>query len=171
MTTPVTLTDGGQSAGQGLKSNHLSFIEVVSQSIGVIAPSGTPGLVIPVVFATTGNGIWLAYAFATIALLIVSLQINGLLITYALVTMATLVFLYRRSELKSVQVLTALAAFALLAVVVVVGTVYLVPAWPYNVLPYIFLGLLLVGVPYFLALRLLAPKRLVEIEAEALGEA
>lgn len=64
------------ASGPGLKSNHLSFIEVVAQSIGVIAPSGTPGLVIPVVFATAGNGTWLAYGFATIALLIVSLQIN-----------------------------------------------------------------------------------------------
>lgn len=64
------------ASGPGLKSNHLSFIEVVAQSIGVIAPSGTPGLVIPVVFATAGNGTWLAYGFATLALLIVSLQIN-----------------------------------------------------------------------------------------------
>ena len=64
------------ASGPGLKSNHLSFIEVVAQSIGVIAPSGTPGLVIPVVFATAGNGTWLAYSFATVALLIVSLQIN-----------------------------------------------------------------------------------------------
>lgn len=69
-------TSPPELAGNKLKSNHLSFIEVVSQSVGVIAPSGTPGLVIPVVFATAGNGTWLAYLFATIALLIVSLQIN-----------------------------------------------------------------------------------------------
>ncbi len=71
--TPILRTT---ASGPGLKSNHLSFIEVVAQSIGVIAPSGTPGLVIPVVFATSGNGTWLAYSFATVALLIVSLQIN-----------------------------------------------------------------------------------------------
>jgi amino acid transporter len=65
-----------QTAGKRLKSNHLGFLEVVSQSIGVIAPSGTPGLVIPVVFATAGNATWLAYLFATVALLVVSLQIN-----------------------------------------------------------------------------------------------
>jgi amino acid transporter len=99
-----------------------------------------------------------------------SLATYGFLVTYALVTVAAPVFLYRRGELKPLHVLTALAAFALLAVVVA-GTVYPVPAWPYNVLPYIFLGLLLVGVLYFLALRLLAPERLAEIEAEALGEA
>lgn len=62
--------------GKGLKRNYLSFSEIVAQSIGTIAPSGTPGLVISVVFATAGNGTWLAYAFATIALLIVAFQIN-----------------------------------------------------------------------------------------------
>lgn len=61
---------------RGLKKNYLSFSEIVAQSIGTIAPSGTPGLVISVVFATAGNGTWLAYVFATIALLIVALQIN-----------------------------------------------------------------------------------------------
>lgn len=34
--------------GKGLKRNYLSFPDVLSQSIGTIAPSGTPGLVIPV---------------------------------------------------------------------------------------------------------------------------
>ncbi len=60
----------------GLRKNHLNFLEVLAQSIGTIAPSGTPGLVIPVVFATAGNGTWLAYLFATVALFIVGLQIN-----------------------------------------------------------------------------------------------
>jgi amino acid transporter len=72
--TLIAAVDHG--GGKKLRSNHLNFIEVVSQSVGVIAPSGTPGLVIPVVFATAGNGTWLAYLFATIALVIVSLQIN-----------------------------------------------------------------------------------------------
>jgi amino acid transporter len=64
------------AAGSGLKKNYLSFPEIAAQSIGTIAPSGTPGLVISVVFATAGNGTWLAYVFATLALLIVALQIN-----------------------------------------------------------------------------------------------
>lgn len=72
-TTVAAVDHGG---GKKLRSNHLNFIEVVSQSVGVIAPSGTPGFVIPVVFATAGNGTWLAYLFATIALVIVGLQIN-----------------------------------------------------------------------------------------------
>lgn len=63
-------------SGNGLKKNYLSFPEIAAQSIGTIAPSGTPGLVISVVFATAGNGTWLSYVFATIALLIVAFQIN-----------------------------------------------------------------------------------------------
>ncbi len=66
----------GTASSGGLKKNYLSFSEIAAQSIGTIAPSGTPGLVISVVFATAANGTWLAYVFATLALLIVALQIN-----------------------------------------------------------------------------------------------
>jgi amino acid transporter len=59
-----------------LRRDYLSFLEVVSQSIATVAPSGTPALVIPVVFAAAGNGTWLAYLFATVALLLVSWNIN-----------------------------------------------------------------------------------------------
>jgi amino acid transporter len=69
-------TSSGVAAAGGLRRNYLSFSEVAAQSVGTIAPSGTPALVVPVVFATAGNGTWLAYAFATVALLIVSIQIN-----------------------------------------------------------------------------------------------
>lgn len=72
--TPYTAATSG--ARGGLKKNYLSFSEIAAQSIGTIAPSGTPGLVISVVFATAGNGTWLAYVIATLALLIVALQIN-----------------------------------------------------------------------------------------------
>ena len=65
------------SRSQGsLKKNHLSFTDVVAQAVGTIAPSGSPALVIPVVFASAGNGTWLAYLFATLALLLLSLNIN-----------------------------------------------------------------------------------------------
>ncbi|WP_208948474.1 APC family permease [Segnochrobactrum spirostomi] len=59
-----------------LAANRLSLPEVVAQSIGTVAPSGTPALVIPVVFAVAGNGTWLAYLFATIALLFVAWSVN-----------------------------------------------------------------------------------------------
>lgn len=98
-----------------------------------------------------------------------SLATYGFLVSYGLVTVAAPAFLYRRGELKPLNLLTAIIAFALLAVAVA-GTVYPIPSWPYNVLPYIFLGLLLLGVVYFLALRIIAPKRLAAVEAEVLGQ-
>lgn len=76
ITSPPVVQTAAPPSSPGLRRNHLSFIEVLAQSIGTIAPSGTPGLVIPVVFATAGNGTWLAYLFATIALVVVGLQIN-----------------------------------------------------------------------------------------------
>src|SRR3954454_4803575 len=66
---------GGSSAGS-LNRDALSFLEVVAQSVANIAPSATPALIIPLVFASAGNGTWLAYALATIALLFVTPQIN-----------------------------------------------------------------------------------------------
>ena len=60
----------------GLRRDCLSFMEVVAQSVANIAPSATPALIVPVVFASAGNGSWIAYAFATIALLLVTYHIN-----------------------------------------------------------------------------------------------
>jgi amino acid transporter len=59
-----------------LKKDTLSFSEVVAQSVANIAPSATPALIIPLVFASAGNGTWLAYAIATVAMLFMSAQIN-----------------------------------------------------------------------------------------------
>jgi len=60
----------------GLRRDCLSFLEVVAQSVANIAPTATPALIIPVVFASAGNGLWIAYAFATVALLLVTYHIN-----------------------------------------------------------------------------------------------
>jgi amino acid transporter len=59
-----------------LRRNCLSFIEVVAQSVANIAPSATPALIIPAVFAITGNTLWFAYAFSTVALLLVTYHIK-----------------------------------------------------------------------------------------------
>ncbi|HEX4046257.1 MAG TPA: APC family permease [Elusimicrobiota bacterium] len=62
---------------RGLKKDALSFSEVVAQSVANIAPSATPALIIPLVFASAGNGTWLAYAIATAAMLFMAAQINA----------------------------------------------------------------------------------------------
>ena len=60
----------------GLRTQCLSFTEVIAQSIANIAPSVGPALGIPLVFATAGNGTWLTYIFATIAVALVGYHIN-----------------------------------------------------------------------------------------------
>lgn len=65
-----------QAPARGLKKDTLSFSEVVAQSVANIAPSATPALIIPLVFASAGNGTWLAYAVATAAMLFMTGQIN-----------------------------------------------------------------------------------------------
>src|ERR1700722_17778813 len=61
-----------------LKKGALSSWEVLAQSVANIAPSATPALIIPLVFASAGNGTWLAYAVATVAMLFMTAQINTL---------------------------------------------------------------------------------------------
>ncbi len=60
----------------GLKSQVLSPLETFGQSVANIAPTGTPTVVIPLVFAAAGVSTWFAYAFALVGILLVSLSIN-----------------------------------------------------------------------------------------------
>ncbi|WP_353069818.1 APC family permease [Tunturibacter empetritectus] len=76
----------------GLRANILSPMETLAQSISTIAPTTTPTMTIPLVFVLAGNGTWLAYLFATVAILLIALCISrfarytscsGSLYTYA----------------------------------------------------------------------------------------
>jgi amino acid transporter len=76
----------------GLRADILSPMETLAQSISTIAPTTTPTMTIPLVFVLAGNGTWLAYIFATAAILLVGLTISrfarhtscsGSLYTYA----------------------------------------------------------------------------------------
>jgi amino acid transporter len=80
------------TAGYGLRCAVLSPVETLAQSISTIAPTTTPAATIPLVCALAGNGTWLAYALATVAVLLVALCISryarqsaspGSLYTYA----------------------------------------------------------------------------------------
>ena len=59
-----------------LRRNYLSLPELIAQSIGLVGVSGGIGVLIPAVFATAGNGTWLAYLFAIVALLFASWSIS-----------------------------------------------------------------------------------------------
>src|SRR5271168_4927874 len=76
----------------GLRADTLSPLETLAQSISTIAPTTTPTMTIPLVFALAGNGTWLAYLLATVAVLLIALCISrfarlsscsGALYTYA----------------------------------------------------------------------------------------
>ncbi|TDV06762.1 APC family permease [Paraburkholderia caballeronis] len=60
----------------GLRRNYLNLPELIAQSIGLVGVSGGIGVLIPAVFATAGNGTWLAYVFAIVALLFSSWSIS-----------------------------------------------------------------------------------------------
>jgi amino acid transporter len=59
----------------GLRHGILSPLETLSQSISAIAPTTSPALTVPLVFALAGNGAWLAYAIACAATLLIALCI------------------------------------------------------------------------------------------------
>jgi amino acid transporter len=65
-----------EKSDYGLKAKCLSFPETLSQSVANISPTLTPVVIVPVVFATAGNGTWLAYLFATVSLVLVGMNIN-----------------------------------------------------------------------------------------------
>ncbi len=56
----------------GLRRETLSPMETLAQSVSTMAPTTTPAATIPLVCALAGNGTWLAYALATIAILLVA---------------------------------------------------------------------------------------------------
>ena len=81
-----------QPSDYGLRTAALSPMETLAQSVSTVAPTTTPVATIPLVCALAGNGTWLAYVLATIAILLVALCISrfaryssspGSLYTYA----------------------------------------------------------------------------------------
>jgi amino acid transporter len=59
-----------------LRANCLNFSELLGQAVALISPTMTAALIIPVMFASTGNMSWLAYALGTVMLLFVAFNLN-----------------------------------------------------------------------------------------------
>jgi amino acid transporter len=64
-----------RAGGYGLRREILSPMETLAQSVSTIAPTTTPVATIPLACALAGNGTWLAYVLATVAILLVALCI------------------------------------------------------------------------------------------------
>lgn len=89
----------------------------------------------------------------------------GFLLAYILISIAAPVYLYRKQELSIFDI--AIAAIAIIFMLIpVVGSVYPVPAAPFNVFPYLFLMYLVVGGGWFLMLRLHSPEIIENMEQE-----
>ena len=64
------------SNSYGLRSDALSPLETLAQSVSTISPTATPVATIPLVCGLAGNGTWLAYLLATSAILLVAVCIS-----------------------------------------------------------------------------------------------
>ena len=60
----------------GLRSNCLNFPEVTSMAVALISPTMTAALIVPLMYSNAGNASWIAYAFGTVMLLFVALNLN-----------------------------------------------------------------------------------------------
>ena len=74
-TAALSSQENPEAGGYGLRRGALSPLETLAQSVSTIAPTTTPAATIPLVCALAGNGTWLAYLLATIAVLLVALCI------------------------------------------------------------------------------------------------
>jgi amino acid transporter len=91
-----TAPEHPQQSEYGLRRGILSPMETLAQSVSTMAPTTTPAATIPLVCALAGNGTWLAYVLATVAVTLVALCIGryaryssspGSLYTYASMTL------------------------------------------------------------------------------------
>ena len=91
-----TASERSQTTDYGLRRGILSPMETLAQSVSTMAPTTTPAATIPLVCALAGNGTWLAYVLATVAIFLVALCISryarhsaspGSLYTYASMTL------------------------------------------------------------------------------------
>jgi len=61
-----------------LRTDSLSFLEAIGQSVANLSPTLTPAIAMAVVAATAGAACWLVYVLATIALIVVGYNIGKL---------------------------------------------------------------------------------------------
>ncbi len=64
-----------QSA-QSLRKDCLNFTGITAMAIALISPTMTAALIVPLMYSSAGNASWLAYAFGTVMLLFVALNLN-----------------------------------------------------------------------------------------------
>ncbi len=87
----------------------------------------------------------------------------GFLVTYFLVAVSAPIYLKKQGQpATSAVVWGVLGALAMVGAVI--GSVYPVPDFPYNILPYLFVVYMLVGIAWLMMLRKRSPQVLAKIE-------
>ena len=66
----------GAAENYGLRAGALGPVETLAQSVSAMAPSTSPSLTIPLVFALAGNATWFVYLMATGATLLVGFCVS-----------------------------------------------------------------------------------------------
>jgi amino acid transporter len=92
----------------------------------------------------------------------------GFVVVYLVICVVAPLDLRKSREMKPRHVLTGLLG-AVLMLFVIFGSVYPVPAYPYNVLPYVFFAYLIVGAIWFALLRVRSPETLASIQHDMEG--
>ena len=65
-----------ETGNYGLHVGVLGPVETLAQSVSAMAPTTSSSLTIPLVFALAGNGTWLVYLLATVAILLVGFCVS-----------------------------------------------------------------------------------------------
>ena len=63
----LAASDHAPETRQTLRHNYLSFIENTAQTLGVMAPTGTMGIVLPLLIMQAGNATWISFLLTFIA--------------------------------------------------------------------------------------------------------
>lgn len=75
-TATLSAPESKTTAGYGLRKGVLSPLETLAQSVSAIAPTTTPAMTVPLVFALAGKGTWLVYLVATVAMTLIGVLIG-----------------------------------------------------------------------------------------------
>lgn len=92
----------------------------------------------------------------------------GFVIVYLGMCIAAPVEMKKTGNLKAINVLIGMIGVGLM-LFVIWGSVYPVPAYPFNILPYIFLAYMVVGAVWFGFLKLKSPQVLASIQSDMEG--
>jgi amino acid transporter len=92
----------------------------------------------------------------------------GFVVVYLMLCIVAPIDLNRSREMKPRHVVIGVAGAALMSFVIF-GSVYPVPPHPYDILPYVFFGYMVIGAAWFAALKAKAPQILASIQHDMEG--